>query len=219
MKSYLSITLLLVSTLSYSQSNPKKQKEMGITVSRFSFESIPFDLVYKVGREDKLWRFEAGNASAHFQFPEHTIDSVTTSEKFNSAGLGFRIARERRKKITEKLTFYRGIEFGISSGYSDRTYYSPHPVSNSNYKRKYKNLNIHVSPHLGYSFGAIFTLTENLYTSFELSPSMYYQFRYEDNSIKDLNDPKNSTKNVRITQSPGFSFTQGAVSIGLFYRI
>lgn len=219
MKHLITLSFILGSLTSFSQENPEKTREFGITISRFSFESIPFDLVYKTGKENKYWRFEAGSLYANFELPEYRLDSITTHERNNSAGLGLRIAREHRKPINDKLTFFHGIEFGISGYYRDQSTFSNHPSFGYTNTRKNNNLFVSLTPHLGYSAGAIFNINDNFYTSFELSPSMSYQFAYEKESYLYTFNLANNSYSEKITHRPGFNFTQGAVSIGLFYRL
>jgi hypothetical protein len=215
----LSISLLFLSTLSIAQIKADKQKEFGITISRFSFESIPFDLVYKIGTDDKFWRFEAGSLYGSFELPEYRLDSITTYERNNTAGLGLRVAREKRKKINEKLTFFHGMEFGLSGYYRDQSRFNSHPSNGYTNTYKKNNLLLSVTPHLGYAVGAIFNINDHFYTSLELSPSMSYQISYEKESNLYTFNPTNNSFSEKITHRPSFNFTQGAVSIGLFYRI
>src|SRR5690606_32936886 len=115
----LSISLLA----SAQEEKPLKTRELGITISRFSFESIPFSLVYKKGKDNKFWRYEASYIGGQLNFPETTVGSpnpTSINEKSSSIGFGFSVGREIRKPITDKFTFYHGPRIGVAGNYSER---------------------------------------------------------------------------------------------------
>tara|TARA_B110000046_G_scaffold171197_1_gene191820 strand:- start:1745 stop:2392 length:648 start_codon:yes stop_codon:yes gene_type:complete len=213
MKYLITLCIALLSLTSYSQETTEKQKEVGIAISRFSFESIPFDFIYKVGNKDKFWRFEAGRIDADFYYPETGSSSGNNQlEERINAGLSFRIARENRKAITDKFTYYHGIAFGLG------TYYGYSQTNNKVAGTRYTNHSYSVRPSLGYSIGGMFNLSDNLYLNFDLTPSVYHSLSI-DQGKQEVLSTGITESSESIDNHSGINFTQGAVKVGIFYRI
>lgn len=221
----LSALLIVVQIQAISQEKPERQRELGITISKFSFESIPFNLVYKKGKDNKFWRYEASYIGGQLAFPETTIgspNSTTINEKSSSIGFGFKVGREFRNPITDKLTLYHGPKFGISGSYNERidvdySTISSGSTSTLEVRRRTSSLSYIGTPSLGYSIGAIINIKPNLYFSFDLSPSIYYSLKYQEDATKNNRPGQPNFSNKSLEHSTGFNFSQGAVSLGLFY--
>ncbi|MEZ4721078.1 MAG: hypothetical protein R2813_04280 [Flavobacteriales bacterium] len=220
MKKLFILTCMMLITCSFhaqNTSNPNV-REIGITTSKFSFESIPFNLIYKKGNGNKFWRYEAGYIGGELDFPETRLDTLSYSEKGNSIGFGINLGREIRKPITDKFTFYHGPKVGLSGSYSDYVNKNigydqfRQPVINTS-----KNLNYSITPRLGYMIGAIFGIKDNLYLSVDLAPSVYYRLTYQKSENNQTSKFGSPAINEALEHNTGFNFTQGAVQVGLFY--
>lgn len=219
MKSFTLLAALAVfSFSSIAQDSDAITRDFGLTISRFSFENIPLNLVYKKGQGNKYWRFEASTLQASLGFPETKIDSLDYSDTDQRANLSLRMAREKRKPITDKFTFYHGLEFGISASYYNRALLSG--VSSTgiqSHTRRIRTERYTIGPRLGYSIGGLFSLGQNMYLSLELSPTLYYTLSYErDKEIRIQSEEVLTDRSV-LDHNTGFSISQGAVQVGVFY--
>lgn len=182
-------------------------RDFGISVSHINLQNMPLNLTYKRGRGQKFWRFEASNLSLDLNAPGQ-ISAGNSSTNLSRISFGLRIAREKRKEITDRFSFYRGIEFGVGM--------SAHENLQNADDQFFQEKRMTVTPRLGYSIGGIFELSHSLYLSGELSPHIFY--RYSNSQIRRERDfPEFESDTVIENHQAGINISQGAINVGLFY--
>jgi opacity protein-like surface antigen len=79
-----------------------KQREVGLLFQGFN----NFGLTYRSGTSSALWRYELLSTN----FGSNTSQSLSSEEKTTNFGLGFRIGREFRKPIGERIKLRYGLD-------------------------------------------------------------------------------------------------------------
>lgn len=217
LKLFATTSFFLISsfTITYAQSQKSNKKELGLSISRFSFESIPFNMIYKWGKDQDYWRIEAGRINAQYG-PLGQVSVNSNAERNVNLGLSFLLAKENRKQVSTKFSFYHGVLFGVNLQYRDYEYtFTQNSLGDVVRDR---NATHGFSPILGYSIGGIFSVRENLYLSAQLMPSIQYNLQRKIDQRENVTNNQELHNEDYLTHSVGFNATQGAVQLGLFYR-
>jgi hypothetical protein len=157
MKKILCITLLglLVSALANAQDSAKTIRELGINFSNLN----SFGIRYKTGKGNAFLRL----TGASLAYSKNTITD-TTGANTGSFNFFFSIGMEKRKKLNEKLVLYYGAD--LLTGYSFTSYhhFPDNVISDQGTLRA----------GIGIVGGMYFKISEALFMSVEVVPSLYY---------------------------------------------
>ena len=158
-KIILLITLSAYTFSSFSQDSPQKTKEVGLTF--YNFDS--YGAIYKIGKENKLWRFRILSANLNLQ--ENSTGNHSTER--NSLNFNFSIGKERRKSIRENLNFIYGLEVTGGFSFSDsKNILQNQPLSGE----KTRHLQAGLIGIVGFNY----TIKNRIVIGAELLPSAIY---------------------------------------------
>jgi len=209
----IALTLLFSLHATAQEENQKKNKELGLTTSNFSFNEINFAAVYKWGLDDRYWKIEGTTLRGNARPPISPIDSGFQNSTSSDFAMGLTLAREKRKAINDRVTLFHGMRLGIGLAHD-------HALDVSNQGQiTQERLNVFVTPSVGYGLGIMFNLGESFYFSGELNPSISYQVRYRLEKFENA-DPffPSESKLEQVEHNVRLSASQSSVRIGLFYK-
>lgn len=165
----------------------------------FSGLNNGFALIYKIGNQNSLWRFNSlvfnGSNS------NEKDDSLTKeSHDFNFA---FNAGKEFRKAIIKNLEFRYGANVGFSYQY----------YKYDNKKTDYYNETKTYSPGISLVFGLNYVIKEKLVVGAELLPRFNYNFGNSTSNVYNSQD-------LETTDNSGFSYglTNQSVLLSILYR-
>ena len=114
-KALILISFLFISCSINAQESSEKEKEVGLTFYNFN----NYGLTYKVGKENKMWRFRAFNGGLDIN--SEALSNSTYPTGYPSTTylgyLSFSIGRERRKEIKPKINLVYGLDILINYTY------------------------------------------------------------------------------------------------------
>lgn len=200
----------------------EKTRDLGLVTSSVNLTNLPLSFVYKSGKENKFWRYQIGNIEIVQSYPKHRLDTLNINEELSSTyNAAFEIAREKRKQINTKFSLYHGVSSGLSASYWQYSYeeMDNNGPAGPKFHNKALGDKLTIQPFVGYSIGAIFNLTDQLYFSAQLNPKLYHQIEYYSRKDADLLNKKTTRDEAVLSQKSGISINQNFVTVGLFYSI
>lgn len=190
--------LVVLFTLNLIAQEATRIKEVGLLFRNLD----EFGIIYKVGDEKALWRFNAVSLGGNESKAEDllTSESKTTS---NSFGFGLGFGREFRKVITNSLEFRYGLDLGYSYWKDKNNVYDYERKSDSKSNRF----------GLDFVIGLNYVVSDKLVFGAELSPGVNYSIaRYtHKNNDGDITS-KSETKNFH------YGFSNSAAQLTIAYR-
>ncbi|MGB1040828.1 MAG: hypothetical protein ACPGVD_08150 [Flavobacteriales bacterium] len=181
------------SLTSFAQESKKKIKEVGLTF----YNLDNYGLIYKIGKEDRLWRFSALSGSL-------STNAMSTAT-FTSFGFNFAAGRERRKAISEKIYFAYGIE--LTCGIAQN-------ITNTDISKSLTIKENSVSPGLTGILGFHYSPKNNWYIQADLLPSLRY-FRVKTTSTYSGSRPLPTEIEHSSWLNFGLNSNSAMISIGL----
>lgn len=218
-RTFLSVSLLIISTAAFAQRDTIKVREVGLVFSSLS----NFGLCYKFGNEHTLFRVTAlsltgtNTSTSYSQFSEGDTNDAVPSSTTKSFGVGLNFGFEKRRKINERSYFYYGLVL-INSysqsktntntpvtytiGYFDHGVYMAQAavVNNTSQTNTWT-----LSSGLGIVIGVAYKLTSSFSIGAELIPSTTYSYSETKNTA--------STYNIAWTGSPNAPYTLDAAAV------
>jgi hypothetical protein len=158
------ITMILLGlsmTSALFAQEPEKQKEIGLIFNNLN----SFGIGYKTGTAKSLWRFNTLIASGN-DLTEKSDSLVETSKNFY---FNFKIGKEFRKNITEKLELRCGAD--LSFGYNQNEF--EYDEKKVNYYDRY-NKRTTYERGLNLVFGFNYLIGKNIIVGAELMPEFLY---------------------------------------------
>lgn len=144
--------------LTAQESNPKIH-ELGLNLAGLN----SFGIRYRTGTENTLLRLTLSSINGSTQKNKSGSDLTSTSK---SAGIGFNIGFEKRKKLSNNLSFYYGADLLTSfSGGSNKS-----ETSGDEYKQRIISSGAGLVLGLGYKFN------NDISISAEVVPSLLYSY-------------------------------------------
>jgi hypothetical protein len=196
--------LLIVSQFySIAQDAPNKVRELGINMSSLN----SFGIRYKTGNSKTLLRITLLALNGY----NYKAKPDTLAPNQNSFGGSLHIGFERRKTITDKVTFYYGLE-ALGS-------YTGGTVQYINASNAYSEKITTSSPLIGAAvvLGFNYNINSNLLLAAEILPGVNYNFQQTNYSYsKNINStyaPKNEKYNIN-----GLSYNLIGANVTLAYR-
>ncbi|PKQ61627.1 hypothetical protein BZG01_18965 [Labilibaculum manganireducens] len=175
-----------------------KQREVGLSFSNLD----QFGIIYKVGDEKALWRFNAVSLGGSENKSENLLDSESEDTR-NSFGFGLGFGREFRKVIATSLEFRYGLD--LRYNYSKYENQNDNSVYNSDSKTNRLGLDFVV--------GLTYDISDKLVFGAELSPGVGYSISKQTtkNSDGDIS-AKSETKNF------SYGLSNSSAQLTLAYR-
>ena len=198
MKKVLFTTLAVAFSLLVMAQEKTKQKEVGLSFSNLD----QFGIIYKVGDEKALWRFNAVSLGGSERKSENLLDSES-EDTSNSFGFGLGVGREFRKVIANSLEFRYGLD--LRYNYSKYENQNDNSVYNSDSKTNRLGLDFVV--------GLTYDISDKLVFGAELSPGVGYSISKQTtkNSDGDIS-AKSETKNF------SYGLSNSSAQLTLAYR-
>jgi hypothetical protein len=145
--------------VSSAQNSSTKTSEIGLNLHG----PYSFGIMYKTGSENSkiritLLSLNGANSTSKY-------DTYPASSN-SGGGIAFNFGFEKRKSITNNLSFYSGPETLLSfrkSGYKDR-------------QTSYSDKDLTISPGLGLTLGFIYRINDDINISAEVIPSILYSY-------------------------------------------
>lgn len=147
---------------SNAQAEKTKNYELGILTSSLSSYGFIFKQDYK---EDKMIRISSSSFG---------INITPTRTQRNTFGVI--VGTEKRKALSEKVTYSRGPEIGI--------------FANQSYNTSNQDYDLAINPRLIYYWGLSYVLSEDFYVGGEIRPSFGGEFQ--------VNNRNNDLSNFRF---------------------
>lgn len=201
---------LTIPIVTQAQDEKLVQHEVGLSLHQFGLAGVPIGFVYKRGSEHKFWRFEASHLQYNMNHPTIHLDSSFNQNQSLNLGIGFTIAREKRKPLTEEFTFFRGPVFRLGGGYNR---FETIPTVSTTFPVTYASSSVNLG--LGYTIGMMYHLTESVYVNAQISPMLNHSISFNNHRFSDPAAPENFSS---ISQHTSFNWFQGATTIGIFYQ-
>jgi|TARA_B110000977_G_scaffold192477_1_gene266029 hypothetical protein len=171
-----------------AQEAKPKVKEVGITF----YNLKNYGAIFKIGQEDRLWRFRVLSSSAN--------KTDYGNQHLTNFNLNLSAGRERRKSVSDKLNFIYGIE--LSGGIQS-------------YKRKVDNLDITTTQNsftVGFTgvLGFNYFITKSLFVGGELLPiAQFRQVTEKDSRFTD---------DLRVYHVYNFGFNNNSVLLSVGFK-
>ena len=199
---YLALFFLLsfLPMTAFSQEDPKPIRELGLAFANIN----DLGLIYRFGKNDAFWRLylTAGRLrtlNVDPSFPNN-------AEKQTSLSATFRVGKEKRKPLSEKMDFRLGADFSLGVGY-EYEWEEDQYVANT----------LAFEPGINLVLGLNFKVGKRLIAGAELLPGMSYR---SEKVVWESLAPISSIDEY-ISKSSGFNFgfsNYGAL-ISLVYQI
>lgn len=199
-----SLLILLCLSMSYflMAQETIKQKEIGLVFSSLD----NFGLTFKTGTEKALWRFNtlfvSGGSMAN------TADSMVNEQ--SSFGFGFKIGKEFRKDLVEKLELRFGADLSFSYAQSKSEI---DDKSVNDYDRVKEQTTYR--PGVNLVFGFNYELSDNFMIGAELLPSFNYN---TGTSIEKIYYTNNGDEVKSDISGISFGLSNTPVLLSLSYR-
>jgi len=187
------IIIIFFSLTSVAQESQKKVREVGLTF--YNIDS--YGLIYKIGKEDRLWRFSALSGS----LSTNAISNGT----FTGFGFNFSAGRERRKAISEKIYFAYGIE--LTCGMAQN-------ITNTDRSNSLTIKENSISPGLTGVLGFHYSPKNNWFIQADLLPSARY-FKVKTTSTYDGQRPLPTEIEHSSWFNFGFGNNSAMITLGL----
>lgn len=156
------LVCLFLANYSNAQEDKTKKYELGIITSSLS----SYGFIYKQDfKENSMLRISSSS------FGLNITPAGTQSNTF-----GIVVGTEKRKNLTEKVTYSRGPEVGI--------------FANQSYNTRNQDYDLGITPRLIYYWGLSYELTEDFYVGGEIRPSLGGAFQ--------VNNRNNDLSNFRF---------------------
>jgi hypothetical protein len=157
------VILLIALTLSiFVMAQEKtKVKELGLTFRNLD----EFGFSYKVGTEQSLWRFNAMSISGSNTDAELNNNN---NADFKGFGFSFKVGKEYRKLISEKVEFRYGADLSFGYSYSKSTGYN----TEDGYEHEEKEN--HYSPGINLVLGLNYKINDQFIFGAEIMPYLNY---------------------------------------------
>lgn len=177
----------------------EKYRDISITTSSFN----NFGLMYRVGKENNMWRFQTVFIDADYSVSHALeIDPDFQSEFTNyltSYSMGLSAGKEWRKPLAERFNLRLGVDIYATYSFENEERYTPDKDS-ATAKFQTKNNSLSLGPRA--VFGFDYSFSKSFLVGINLSPYLYYRW----NSIKTTsevydspesnNERNNTTKGV-----------------------
>ena len=200
-KTIILLIAISISTFAIGQEEKTEQiKEVGLT-----FRNLDnFGFSYKVGTEQSLWRFNLLSISGGIDNDdEYDSDHERDSKRF---GFGFKVGKEYRKPISNKMDFRYGAD--LSFGYSYRKS-NLDSKSGTSYESEQKNNNY--TPGMNMVLGVNYKISEQFVFGAEIMPYLNYSFSKEKRKV---DNAETSTKSNNLS----YGISSSSVLLSLAYR-
>ena len=199
-----SLLLLLSLSMSYClmAQEPVKQQEAGLTF--YNIDS--FGLTYRTGTEQSLWRFNTLIISGN-----NTDNSTsTTVSKDKNTGFNFRVGKEYRKELADKLELRYGGD--VSFAYRQVKTEFENKSAPNNFRSSNRTI---YEPGVNIVVGFNYMLNENLILGAEVLPSFnYYSVKLTE---KDSNI-NNGTEIKADTSGYNYGLSNGSALLSIAFR-
>lgn len=153
--------MVLAMPMSILAQDSAKQKEIGLLFYGLN----DFGLTYRVGSDDRLWRFQAIFVNGHIMDSDRGIIKTTDSDWGVEVGIG----REYRKSMTENLDFRIGWDLSMNYNYS-KSSVETEVMGISEVKEFY------YQPEIKMIIGVNYIINEHLIVGAELLPGISYRY-------------------------------------------
>lgn len=171
------------------------QKEEKVRELGFSFSNLDdFNLVYRFGNSEALWRFSALNARLNYQPSDDNRESL-------NAGFGLRFGREWRKPLSPKFKLRYGADLSAALSYA-----------NSNFNEDSYSKSTGYRGGLVGVFGFNFEIGRGLIFGAELLPSLNYTGSQTKRKVDSSN-----TEEVSSNSQLGFNLNN-SLELSLVYQ-
>jgi long-subunit fatty acid transport protein len=137
--------------------------EIGLRISNFSNLNPSF--IYKKQLKEHTYRrITAGFADLSLNFNKNNNNARLTT--------GLTIGLEKRTQLSEKLKLMRGPQFITNIGFANSN-------TTSDTKVNTKTFEGNIGVGYGYLLGVLYELPANFYLSFEITPSVNLNYKYD----------------------------------------
>lgn len=156
MKKTLLTTSVLCLTLISFFANAQETRVNELGLSMTSFDN--FGLSYKVGKNNKYWRFGAFDLNySRSDMDQQNADQDVTNQRFS-----VRVGREIRKDIAEKVQVKYGADLLFGYTKTERNFLDTETFTEQFF------------PGVGLTFGFNYFVSEKVMLSLEINPSLRY---------------------------------------------
>jgi hypothetical protein len=184
----------------FSQESDPPAREFGLAFANIN----DLGLIYRSGKNDAFWRFYLTAGS--FRALNVNPPSPNNAEKQTSLSATFRVGKEKRKPLSEKLDFRLGADLFLGAGYE--------------YEWEEDRPSIQIStfePGFNLVLGLNFKVGKRLAVGAELLPSLGY--RLEKTVVKSLNFSSSGDKSSYNSSGFNFGFSNYGALLSLVYQI
>ena len=156
--SFIIFILVIVPAYSFGQDTNPRIRELGLNLSG----PHTFGVRYRAGNENTLIRLTLSSLAGSNQ----SYKTTSGSNKNGAAGIGFNMGFEKRKLVSDNLTFYIGSD--LLTSYTSNT--------NESDNLSQKSTTWNVSAGLGLVLGFLFRINSDINISAEVLPSFGYTY-------------------------------------------
>lgn len=197
------VCIFIITGLNAQQNNKQLVKEVYITTKSLELgnmglqykRSINENTFFRVCVLDLNLEASQKNSASSMSYPTDTYEMNGNVE----------FGLEKRRKITEKLSCFYGIdllfEAGVQRIHTDNPTY-PLSMRNTDF--------FHLNPGLGFGSGILLFLKEGFYLGAAVNPAIVYQFNRKDNVYVEEGKDKNPGVSIKLGTVP--------VSVSFMYR-
>jgi len=204
------LALCMSLSFSYAQSDsqePSKNiNELGIGFFRFG---DGFQVVYRTGKEDNLWRFSAVNGDFLNTSANDTTSNVI-DQKDLQASFGFRVGKEYRTDIDKNFELRYGYDLGYQ--FYKRNSYDEYETE------KWETTAVSHTPLLNLVLGLNYSFNDKLVLGFETLPTFAYSMSETTNSYENFEFPEESSKKSEEINTFSFNLNSSSLLFTLAYK-
>lgn len=187
----LALLLCLAMSVQFAHAQTKtKYQDISITTSSFN----NFGLMYRVGKENSLWRFQTVFIDAEYtesKSEDSFNDSRSEQTQLNTmVNFGLSVGKEWRKPLSDRFNLRWGVDIYGTYYYSKNDTYYPNQDS-LQYSQKIKQNSFSLGPRA--VFGFDYSISESFLVGVNISPILYYTWsnshsiiEYEDFPEQDI---------------------------------